>query len=663
MLATARSSKSLASARRTQSLTFGYSVTIASYLKGKLKIMSTASDPNAGCRLIDLALAKHMAQDFTAKTGVEAWSNPKARIKFLIAAEKSKMDLSPHGVNVSPINLECVAEDRDYSTRLSLEEFESLAADMVSRIEAPIRQAMAEAGIESLEQLAAVEVVGGGARPRCVKRRIAEVLGMTIDDSKNHDLSTTMNMDEAVSRGCALKAAVLSPQFVVREYEMTDTVNLPIHISWDAPRADGDMSKNQMTIFDRNMEAPSNKRLTITSTQPFTIVARYPESAQAMLPKGHPTEIGRYHIKVPVVTGEDGQPEAAKVRVFMRYALSGTFEVTRAQVVRVTEEVETPVETPPADEPMKDAAEGAEEGKKEESAETAKEEGETAAATPAPEPVIKKKTRYEDIAVEAAGVLTVPTPVMEAWKAEEAAMQATDRLQRETQHARNELETYVYDMRNKLYGELAEFATEEEKATLSASLTDMEDWLYSDEGFDSPKAVFDEKLAQLRVIGDKAEARMYESTHRTPAVSALLGAVEQYKPLLQASNEQYEHLTDEDRHTVRTKLNEVEGWLNGLLAKQAELAPTVEPVLTVQEINDKTRQVYNVCRPIANKPKPAPAPVPAPAAPADEAKAEGAEDEPMADGEGAAAEDGAAAEEGEKAAEADAEPAQMDVDE
>jgi heat shock 70kDa protein 4 len=54
------------------------------------------------------------------------------------------------------------------------------------------------------EQLANVEVVGGGTRVNCVKQRFSDLLHL--DRSKlNYGLSTTLNADEAVARGAALQ--------------------------------------------------------------------------------------------------------------------------------------------------------------------------------------------------------------------------------------------------------------------------------------------------------------------------------------------------------------------------------------------------------------------------------------------------------------------------
>lgn len=55
------------------------------------------------------------------------------------------------------------------------------------------------------EDIYAVEIVGGASRIPAVKERISKFFGK--------ELSTTLNADEAVARGCALQVYVLLPFF------------------------------------------------------------------------------------------------------------------------------------------------------------------------------------------------------------------------------------------------------------------------------------------------------------------------------------------------------------------------------------------------------------------------------------------------------------------
>jgi Hsp70 protein len=63
---------------------------------------------------------------------------------------------------------ECLVEERDYTGRLSLDDFERLITPLVNRMSAPIEQALKEAGVTRAD-LEAVEIVGGATRYVCMK--------------------------------------------------------------------------------------------------------------------------------------------------------------------------------------------------------------------------------------------------------------------------------------------------------------------------------------------------------------------------------------------------------------------------------------------------------------------------------------------------------------
>jgi heat shock protein 4 len=71
-----------------------------------------------------------------------------------------------------------------------------------------VEAALVEAGITK-EQLAETEVVGGSSRISIIKRVLGDVLGLD-PTALNYGLKTTMNADEAVSRGGALQCAMVS---------------------------------------------------------------------------------------------------------------------------------------------------------------------------------------------------------------------------------------------------------------------------------------------------------------------------------------------------------------------------------------------------------------------------------------------------------------------
>ena len=89
------------------------------------------------------------------------------------------------------------------SQHLSLVVFDAWTAHLVECLEAPITAALAAAG-EEASAMKTVEIVSGGSRVLAVKKFIAKLLGL--DKARtNFGLPATMNADEAVPRGAALK--------------------------------------------------------------------------------------------------------------------------------------------------------------------------------------------------------------------------------------------------------------------------------------------------------------------------------------------------------------------------------------------------------------------------------------------------------------------------
>lgn len=69
-----------------------------------------------------------------------------------------------------------------------------------------------------------MEVVGGSTRIPAIKSVIKKIF--------EKDVSTTLNADEAVARGCALQCAMLSPTFRVREFVVNDVTPYPVVLTW-----------------------------------------------------------------------------------------------------------------------------------------------------------------------------------------------------------------------------------------------------------------------------------------------------------------------------------------------------------------------------------------------------------------------------------------------
>lgn len=109
---------------------------------------------------------------------------------------------------------------------------------------------------------------------------------------------------------------------------------------------------------------------------------------------------------------------------------------------------------------------------------------------------VKKQVRKGDLPVVGA---TAGLDINEksAANEKEQSMMMEDKLVADTEDKKNELESFIYDLRNKIDEQYAEFASDEEKEKVRKKCEETEDWLY-DEGEDSKKAVYIAKIEELR---------------------------------------------------------------------------------------------------------------------------------------------------------------------
>jgi heat shock protein 4 len=556
-----------------------YTVSITAFEPGKLSVKSSFSDPDLGGRDLDHAIAGWLSDKFVEKYKAKLTGNPRQKpkvwLKLMAAAEKAKKTLSPHGVKEASINLECLMDDLDFHIMLKAPEYEKLCAPLLARLEEPIKRALEEAKLTS-KDLSSVEIVGGSTRIGCLKKKLTDILGA--------ELSTTMNADEAVARGAALQSAILSPRFKVLPYEIHEYQALPVKIAWDEEKtgsaetgveiegeADGaDMPTNSVIMFDRGLNFPIVRRVTLRRNGKFVVTASYADTALNFgLVEGATREIANFNIEAP--PGEE-----KKIRVNVKQDIHGIINLSSAQMVEEVDEEET-----------------------EENKEAEAKEGE------------EKKKKIKRTNLEYTVVRPLDWSKDEIVKANEGevAMANTDRVVKETADMRNELESYIYDMRDKIISDsqLGPYITEDEKEKFNAKQEEVENWLYED-GFDATKSVYAEKLAELKALGGPSQLRASEAVARPNAVASIQKNIEKYKTWLNESqgNEKFAHITDEEFSSCHAKCDEVSSWVYDMLDKQASVAANANPAFTVADLNAKSSELTKICSPIMHKPAPKP---------------------------------------------------------
>ncbi|KAJ7853524.1 heat shock protein 70 family [Mycena olivaceomarginata] len=540
------------------------SAAIIAFSKGQLVVKSAAYDRNIGGRDIDYALVNHFSEEFKTKYKIDVKSNPKATFRLAAGCEKLKKVLSANAE--APLNVESIMNDVDASSKLSRDDLEGLISSVLDRIVAPVQRALADSGL-TLEQIDAVELIGGSTRVPAVRARIQEVFPGKV-------LSTTLNQDEAIARGATFCCAMLSPVFRVRDFHMQDVTHYPVKVQW-APSPTDPEDDTELTVFQQGDKLPSTKVLSFYRREPFDLEALYAEPKG--LPGGINPWLGRFTVKeVPA----DPKGDSTCVRVKTRVNLHGIVSFEGAYV----EEVEEKDEPAPMD--VDPAAEGA--------------------APPAPK---KKRVKKKDLPF-VASTSSMDKATVEALREQENAMHAADKLVMDTEDRKNALEEYVYDMRAKLDERYLPFVQAEEKSKLLVALQEAEDWLYSDEGEDATKSAYVSRLDALKVLGDPITFRYQESEKRQSAIAQLRETLNSYMAQAMSGDEKFAHIDEKDKQSVVEKVATVQKWLEDQIVRQAESPKNVEPVLKSAEIGKKRDEVIYFATPILTKPKPKPPVIP-----------------------------------------------------
>nr|XP_046261925.1 heat shock 70 kDa protein 4b [Scatophagus argus] len=586
----------------------GYQTSVCAFNKGKLKILSTACDPELGGKDFDEVLVKYFCEEFGKKYKLDVKSKPRALVRLYQECEKLKKLMSANSSDL-PLNIECFMNDIDVSGKLNRAQFEEMCADILTRVEPPLQSLLEQTKLKK-EDIYAVEIVGGASRIPAVKERISKFFGK--------ELSTTLNADEAVARGCALQCAILSPAFKVREFCTTDVTPYPISLKWHSAAEEG---VSDCEVFPRNHAAPFSKVLTFYRREPFSLEAYY--SSPNELPYPDPT-IGQFLIQkvVPQASGE-----SSKVKVKVRVNIHGIFSVSSASLVEVqkSDETEEPMETEqPNDkdgetkmQTDEDEHQAQGDGQKEteektshenEEMETTTEEGKGEKKSDQP-PQAKKpkvKTKLLELPIENSPQWQLADDMLNLFVENEGKMIMQDKLEKERNDAKNNVEEYVYDMRDKLHGILEKFVSEPDRDALSLKLEDTENWLYED-GEDQPKQVYIDKLTELKKLGQPIQERYTEAEERPKAFEEMGKQIQQYMKFIEAykmKEEQYDHLDEADVTKVDKLTNDAMIWMNSAMNQQSKQSLSVDPSVKVKEIQAKTRELFSACNPIVTKPKP-----------------------------------------------------------
>mmetsp|Transcript_32235 Transcript_32235/g.74394 ORF Transcript_32235/g.74394 Transcript_32235/m.74394 type:complete len:757 (+) Transcript_32235:48-2318(+) len=516
-----------------------FSVAIVQFLKGELTVLCEKSD-KVGGRDMDECLIKAFAEQFKKKTGCDVLTNKKACFKLEDAVAKTKKILSAN--MEAGVSCECLMDDHDFGGNVDRETFLDMCKPMMKKVSDVLEAAKAASNVP-LASIDTVEICGGAARVPWVKEMCSKAFG-------GKELSTTMNADECVARGCALQAAILSPLYKVQDFKVEDSCQFPIRLGWQMPivtdGGNGNTKDMTSVVFSTDSVLNLLKVITFKRKAPFELTVSYSDEK---LPSGTEKDLGTYTIEVPP------QDVPKKVKVKTALTLHGTFCVQSAHLIE--EE----------DMPMPDAASDQEASR-------------------------KRKVKRTDLSIKKKGCPGLSEDLLKLSKEKEAKMIQDMKEVIETNARKNDLEAYILTMRSSIAegGKLNSYIKEEDSQLLAKQLESAEDWLYDHP--DDPKEAFVKKLEELKVLGSPAEERYKNDVRRPEVIHNLEESINRFKA---AARKPTRSITDNAKlQGLEKTCDEVQQWLADLREQQSKLSKVDDSVLTVESIEAKAMDLVKL---------------------------------------------------------------------
>ena len=180
-----------------------FDVSVLEVSDGVIEVLATNGDTHLGGDDWDMAITDWITSEFLRDQGINLKQDRQALQRVREAAEKAKIEMS--STMQTEINLPFITADasgpKHLQMTLSRAKFEQLTEDLLRRVERPVKQALADANIET-GALDAVVLVGGSTRMPMVQETVRRLTGQEPNKS--------VNPDEVVALGAALQGGVLA---------------------------------------------------------------------------------------------------------------------------------------------------------------------------------------------------------------------------------------------------------------------------------------------------------------------------------------------------------------------------------------------------------------------------------------------------------------------
>ena len=214
-------------------------------------VLGSGWDRSLGGDQMNSLILKDMVDRFmqlsevkSANINVDAFkSHGRAMAKLWKEAERLRQVLSAN--SEASATMESLYADIDFKYKISRADFESMTANIASKISDPVKQALEASGL-SFEDIDSVILHGGASRTPFVLKSLEDVAGSAAK------VRSSVNADEAAVFGAVFRGASLSPSFRVKEIKSYEAASHTYGLRYNK---DGKDSKS----IEQNLFKPTSQ--------------------------------------------------------------------------------------------------------------------------------------------------------------------------------------------------------------------------------------------------------------------------------------------------------------------------------------------------------------------------------------------------------------------
>ncbi|EJU00266.1 actin-like ATPase domain-containing protein [Dacryopinax primogenitus] len=561
---------------RATLVTFSSSVSKSKKDKDKettlIEVKGMGYDLVAGGMELDFRLRELLEEDFAHKTGVRI-QGPRPVAKLAKEAARVKAILS---ANIdSSVHIESLYEDIDYRSKVTREQFEAACADLKPRFTQPVLDALAMARL-TMDNVTSVILTGGASRTPMIQSVVNAVVG-------KGKIAQNVNADESSVLGAALYGASLSPLFRTKDIKVQDLVPYPIQMSYPA---------GQRTIhtplFPRGSRAGLKKTVSLKRAEDFSVLFEYKDAP--LHTREEILEVSFSGVEEAVRNLTDGGAKETVAKLTVQYSDSGLLSLREAALIGEGYE-----------QSFAGALKGLfGAGKQEDVDQEADRPGAEGEQAPLEAPEMKQDPKELPLAFSEVA-RSVPGLTKERKRKSRQrlmALDAAEQTKRRREEERNQLESYIYKLRDVLLSDAETvfivYSSEAERAALRSVLEEVTGWMH--EAAETAELVLlREKRAALEAAEQPIQSRVKEAQEWPQHLSDLQRALTAGRIFLTGAFESRTSddpenpplHSDEELENVKTILEDTEHWLQEALVANKNRAKHIDATIKTWEMRSR----------------------------------------------------------------------------